>query len=119
MSLRFVRVEGAGELGNERVVLRANADVDVGTYAIFRCASDKPDNVSSGSVLAAYWFADGSVKKNDWVVLYTKVGRRSQKEDGGAMSYFYYWGFEQPIWTKNTAAVLVPTRGWTIGQRFT
>jgi hypothetical protein len=119
MSLQFLRVEGAGDLSQERVVLRASTDVDIGVYAVFRCVSNEEGKVLSGPILCAYWFADRLIKKDDWVILYSKRGTRSQKEgNDGPSSYFYYWGLENPIWTKQTAVVVAPTRGWKLGQRF-
>jgi hypothetical protein len=120
MSLTYVRIEGIGDHGRERVVMRAIADVQIGGYAVFRCWSSTDKTIRSGPVLNAYWFEDKHIKKDDWVVLYTKTGRRSEKTENGVTSYFYYWGISSPLWvTVGTAVALVDTPRWTVGQRIT
>lgn len=51
----------------------------------------------SGSVPHCYWFTDLKIKSGDTVVLYTKVGKRSEKKnDNGSTSYFFYWELDKP-----------------------
>ena len=119
MTLAFVRIEDIGNPTKERVVLRATAAVDIGGYALFRCQSLNEKSVSSGPVLNAFWFENRAIKANDWVVVYTKPGQTSEKKgDNNITSYFYYWGLSGNLWTSQTAAVLVRTPSWQIGQRF-
>jgi hypothetical protein len=119
MILEFVRIENIGDSDRERVVLRAQSEiVEIGTYAIFRCRAASDAGVSAGPVLNAYWFPNKQINKNDWVVLYTQIGQRSEKKaDNGTTSYFFYWGLSGSLWTAGIAAVIVETPRWKIGQR--
>lgn len=116
MTLILVRVEAAGDLPSERVILRASSDVDIGRYALFSCSTD--DGVPlSGSVLRAFWFEDKKIKSGDFVVVYSKDGTNSEKKGrAGATSYFYYWGSRTPLWTPGTMPVLILCSTWTFGS---
>lgn len=46
-----------------------------------------------------YVFANVSVKKDDYVVLYTKIGNNVvQNNADGTTSYFFYWNMQSRIW---------------------
>jgi hypothetical protein len=86
-------------------------------YAIFCCQVDKENRPISGQIPHVYWFMNKDVKKGDIIVLYSKSGRRSEKNnDGGYTSHFFYWGRSGPIWTKGRIPVLVETPEWTIDE---
>jgi hypothetical protein len=115
MNLELKGIENAGEFDRERIVLRAKVDTDIGNYAVFmgKGASDDKKFLS-GHVPSAYWFSNKVVKAGDFVVLYTKSGTISSKtNDAGRTSYFYYWGWKQSKWDKNTPAALVETSEWS------
>jgi hypothetical protein len=116
MSLRLVGIRSAGDLTKERVVLRARLKVDIGRYAIFAAVLDtNNDQVLSGGLEAAYWFEDQEVGKDDYVVLYSKKGATSSKNNSdGSRSWFFYWDREETIWRPAVnAAVLAPIGTWT------
>ena len=57
------------------------------------------------------------VKSSDWVVLYTKTGRNSEKQvDDGPSSYFFYWHLDAGIWLPGYVPVVVETPNWQIGK---
>jgi hypothetical protein len=112
MNLELRGVENAGDIDRERIVLRANADLDIGKYAIFKCRNTST-GVASGPVPRAYWFADRKIKTGDFVVLYTKEGSTSEKAgEQGTTSYFYYWGLREPQWDDRHTAALINTSNW-------
>jgi hypothetical protein len=122
VTLAFIRIEDAGDLPRERVILRAQADVDVGMYALLQGAAikedSKPDNtaVYAGAQANAFWFPRKEIKKSDWVVVYTKAGDRSEKAaENGPTSHFYYWRKGRVIWSPGTAVIVLYAPSWEIG----
>jgi hypothetical protein len=117
MSLVISSVANAGEVDRERVVMKASADIDIGKYALFCCKRSGETSVNDGAIPAAYWFADKTVKAGDFVVLYTKSGKRSEKSNNsGGNSYFFYWGKSAPIWTDDKRAVLLKVSIFEFGD---
>jgi hypothetical protein len=119
MNLELVRIDSAGDLERERVVLRATVDTDVGEYAVFRCEqAEMPDDVYVGPIPNAYWFPARKLKANDWVVLYSKAGALSEKRGEGrsASSYFFYWNSDSTLWLAQMVPVLVETSNWIFGK---
>jgi len=114
VDVEIVDIEGVGDLQNERIVLRATADTDIGFLAVFRCKQLNTGKIVAASVPNVYWFENKEVKSKDFIVLYTKSGDRSQKtSDDGITSYFYYWREEAPLWSdKEMRPVLVHTLTW-------
>jgi hypothetical protein len=101
-------INSVGDLERERIVLKALDDCDVGLYAIFatkRGASTK--TVQAGKIPYCFWLPDKAVKKNDLIIVYTKKGKASVKQNpSGATSHFLYWGEDHPIWANERTAVL-------------
>jgi len=102
----------------ERIILKAREATDLGSYAVF-AARPSEESVASGDVPYVFWFPDRELKAGDLVVLYTKSGSPSEKKnEGGATTYFYYWGLDKPIWADSAyRAVLVNTPLWEISNR--
>jgi hypothetical protein len=116
MKLKITSVRNAGDLDNERIVLRADADVDIGKFALFCCKVEGPDLVESGNIPYVYWFDDQLVKEGDLVVLYTKSGTKSEKENAsGKISRFNYWSLPKAIWSSETRSVLVAASDYMFG----
>jgi hypothetical protein len=115
MSLAFRGIVDVGELEKERAVFRATEDVNIGAYALFCCrAGSKDGTVVAGYLPAAYWFYDRKVKKNDFVIVYTKKGKSSEKEGpDGNTSFFFYWGLEKPLWSGYGAVLAEIGGSWT------
>ena len=78
--------------------------------------SKKNDNkIVFTSIKQPFWFPDKLVKKGDLVVLYTKKGSDSFKENtDGSISYFYYRNLSSPILVENYFALLIEANTWSI-----
>lgn len=114
MKLEIDRIPEAGDIGKERVVLKAKEDVDIGEYVLMRSKRGASGNPLSGSK-SAYWLPDLTVKAGDLVVIYSKKGKSSKKTlDNGKVVHFYYWHLHKAIWDKesNNTAVLLNVREW-------
>ena len=114
MKLKIKSIADAGTLANERVVIRALADVDIGDYLVLRSGVSVNGRQATSGRKAAYWFPDIEVKSNDLIILYTKEGANSKKQiDGGRTAYFFYWGRGEAFWgTDRFGAVLLQAVGW-------
>ena len=116
VTLKLLRIENAGILEEEKIVLQAITDTKLGNYIVLQSKKSPDGKVFSGVVPSAFWFTTMDVKQGDFIVLYTKVGVRSQKQgsENEPSSYFFYWDLEQPIWASDfkPTSVLASTWEW-------
>ena len=114
MKAKLMSVESPGVLDQERIVIRALSDIDIGNYAVLGCDKSSTDGRPlPGNIDIAYWFNFHQIKAKDLVILYTKSGRRSEKAlADGRKSHFFYWGRDKPIWRSTNMAVLVEGPAW-------
>jgi hypothetical protein len=69
MNLDISSFAQPGMLEQERLIMKARSDVDVGAYAVFISGVSEEGKPTSGKKIA-FWFPDGTVKKRDLVVLH-------------------------------------------------
>ena len=113
MNLDITQIIAASELENERVVLQASADKNIGRALLLKARKTNDGGVSGGRIDSAYWIPDKQVKAKDLVVIYTKSGTKSEKQNpDGTTSHFFYWGFSAPAWSAQTVPVIVDTGTW-------
>jgi len=97
--IRLLGVFDAGIPGKERVVLKVEADIDIGWYAIILSSK----TASTGHAIpirdSMYWVGSGIVSANDWIFLFTGSGTKSTvpAADGKAKLFLEYWGRPQTI----------------------
>src|SRR5687767_1786851 len=91
--LSIVGVFDRGVPNNERIVLSANQDVNMGQYGLMLGIRGQPgwgtpipDNL--------FWFGDGLASKNDLIFVYTGPGepRASELPMLKAKAYVLHWG---------------------------
>src|SRR5438552_3732291 len=70
-TLRYIR--DAGDIENERVVIRVDATANIGHY-LLGDTDFQEDGTVVASLRAVYWFPDTTVSAGDFVILYTKAG---------------------------------------------
>ena len=112
MTLKLINIENPGDLFNERVVLRAIADTNIGMYILLRARAAPDNKVYSGQISSAFWFDTITVKASSFVVLNSKVGVRSQKTDNGVEAHFFYWGLTSPAWTPEFKPAIIQAMTW-------
>lgn len=111
MILRITGVRDAGNLERERVVLSATNAGDMGEFLLLQTGYH--DNSVNTSVYWTFWFPDKALNAGDFVVIYTKRGRQSERPFKDAMSHFFYWGLDEPIWNKpGRAGVVMHAPDW-------
>ena len=119
MKLNIAYIKEAGDIDNERVVLKVVEDCDIGNYFSFFSHYTDSGNVST-SVIAPFWFMDTPVKRGDTVVIYTKSGTRSSKQNkDGTNSYFFYRNNPTALCgNEKICAVLLEVASWrSSGER--
>lgn len=111
MKAEITAIRDRGDLHKERIVIKALEPVDIGHHLLVRTAS--PDGTITTGVLDTYWFPDKDIAAGDYIVLYTKKGRDSEKEFKNAVSHFFYWGKSEPLWNEDAvSAVLFFAPDW-------
>jgi len=114
MNIEIRSIKYSGVITDERLVLKVLKDCDIGRYLTFN-SEYTADNKVLNLVRHPYWFPDKFVKARDIVVLYTKEGNQSEKNNNdGSTSHFLYRNMNRPIWNKTTdCAVVLEVATWT------
>lgn len=115
MSLKINYIRSAGTYDEERVVLESDSSTQIGIYAVADTHLGTDGKISS-RLQSIYWFPDRRVREGDLVVLYTKRGSQSVKDNpDGTHSYFFYWGLESPMWVgPDSRALLIEMANWQV-----
>lgn len=105
MDLEIIRLYQADGV-DERLVLKALEDTDIGHYLIVDATYNKDDTVSN-HFRHVYWFPKTQVLEGELVVLYTKKGnnyyRKPTPQKPGA--HFFYWDVSHNVWNDGHDAV--------------
>lgn len=100
--------KAAGE--DERVVLKALADCNLGEY-ILTDSTFGADGGSSNLFRHVFEFPTYDVKKDEWVVLYTKKGTQHKSANG--KTHFFYWNSKHNVWNDDQDTVtLIKVSEW-------
>ncbi|RZJ89583.1 MAG: hypothetical protein EOO20_10555 [Chryseobacterium sp.] len=107
MNLEILSIKEHGDATKEYVMLRANATIDLGNYAIVDTTFNKKGGVSN--VMRHYYrFPKGHiVKKGDCISLWTCKGtnRTGLKTTQGDPLHRFYWGSSHAIWNDSDGDV--------------
>jgi hypothetical protein len=96
-----------GNLAKERVVLFAESSCDVGKFILAETAFIKDGEVSS-NLRRTFWLPDLTVTAGDLVVIYSKVGKNSSRENSDkSTSHFLYLGKAESIWGKSDSGIVL------------
>lgn len=111
MKLKITAIRDAGDIAKERIVMKASNALDMGAYVLLQTGF-KDGSVNTG-IFQSFWFPDKMINEGDFVILYTKAGRASEKDFKDVKSHFLYWGKSSPIWSESgRAAVLFHAPEW-------
>ncbi|WKZ76119.1 MAG: hypothetical protein QY303_04320 [Vicingaceae bacterium] len=113
MELKITGIGDKGNLGNERIGLKAISDCQLKYYQLYRTNFLKSGGFYNRSE-SVYWFAPEEISAGDRIVVYTKKGTDKVKEnDDGTKTFFLYWGLNEAIFTDdNKGVVLVEINSW-------
>jgi hydrogenase maturation factor len=111
MKLKITAVRDQGNIEKERVVLRVENNCDIGEYILLQTGF--VDGSVNTRIYATFWFPDKAVKVGDFVVVYTKKGKDSERPFKDGTSYFFYMGLTEAIWKRDgRSAVLMNAPSW-------
>ncbi|WP_448104699.1 hypothetical protein [Pedobacter panaciterrae] len=87
---------------NERLVLMALRDANIGEYIVMDSTYDDKNKLSN-IFRHTFWFPDQMVKKGEIVVLKTRPGKNDYKYepvgDGRKIAaHFFFWGSDSDVW---------------------
>ncbi|MFC5551766.1 hypothetical protein [Massilia aerilata] len=99
--LKLVNVRDPGT-ENERVMMRAVDDLDLGNYIVTDTTYNQ-DGTVSNKVRHVYEFAPKNIKKGDYVVLRSKAGKYKlgTLDDNVTPLHYLYWGLNYTIWNED------------------
>lgn len=108
MHIQILKVKDAGDLDNEKIILKANRACDISWYILFDNTYDDAGNISN-LWRHLYIFPKIQVKAGDFIWLYTKAGTNSSRgNNSNTTTYLLYWGLEETIWNReNDTAHLI------------
>lgn len=113
MRVKITSIADRADLNKERIVMKVLSDTDIGGYAVFD--AEYQEGIVTTGVQDVFWFPDKKVSAGDFVVLYTKRGKPSEKKlpIRGKTTHFFYWGSSSPKWnTDGTTPVLLFISEW-------
>ncbi len=113
MDIEIKYVKDAGDLRNERIILKALKEVQIGEYMISDTTYTEDGQISN-LIRHIYWIPDKVVQANDLIVIYTKEGRFSEKiNKSGVVTHFFYWSLNRTIWNQESdSATLFKIKDW-------
>ena len=99
MKIQIIGIYDRGSLSNERLHLRALADLDLSFYAILDTFYTSDATIQNGTK-NCYWFPAKSIKAGENVVLYTRSGSESREVKTDGIYHFVFRGLTSAIYTK-------------------
>ena len=113
MKLKIDKYIDTGNYDKERIAFKADIDCNL-KFFVVHLTHIMESGGFYNKPKETFWFAPKEIKAGDWVVLYTKKGTASKKDnDSGSTSHFYYWDLEKPIFNnENDGIVLAEVETW-------
>lgn len=107
-----------GVLNNERIGFSVTSNCNLKYFLVF--STSFSDNGFRNRSKDTYWFYPEDLQIGDKVVLYTKSGADSFKDNGdGSKTYFRYWGLSNPIYTDDKKGVVVAeVSDWLLSKKY-
>jgi hypothetical protein len=97
--LQLLGVFDPGVPRRERIVLKVEAQIDIGWYAIILAIRGQPSGHIAPLRDSMYWIGSGSVQPNDWIFLFTGSGQQitlPAEGDHGKL-FVEFWGREETV----------------------
>lgn len=115
MFIKIKYIRDAGDIDKERLVLQTFLDCEIGNYLTSVSIKTNNGNSVLSKIRGTYWFPDGKIPAGSLVVLYTKQGKNSIKNNNdGSKSFFYYRNETAPVFSDpNSCAIIFEINKWT------
>ena len=113
MKLKFIGVEGNGNLQTEVVWFDVLEDTALGNYLVCDTFFTQENHIA-GELRHTYWFPPTEVKKGDFVALHTRSGDyTTTTTDRETASHHFYWGLNRSVWnSEHDCAVIFHVDSW-------
>ena len=114
MDLTIQDYKAVGVLEKERVVLLANADLDIGNYCFCEGRSLVGGEGVTNWLGHVFWFPDTPVKSGDYIVIYSCIGEQREFENkSGTKTYVFYLNSQDTVWnTERAHGILMKIEEW-------
>jgi len=95
-----------GKANQERIVIRANETTNAGRFGImvgvYQATTDE-GGLATPIHDNLFWFGDGILNKDDWIVVYTGPGvpQHTKLSDSNEVAYVLHWGRTKTIFNTN------------------
>ncbi len=118
MEVKIIGIGDKGIQAHERIGLKALRACNLKFYMIFK--TNLTDSGFYHKSKESYWFMPQELNEGDKIVIYTRKGTDSYKEnEDGTKTYFYYWGLDTPIFnTEKSGVVLSEVNDWQLSRNF-
>jgi hypothetical protein len=98
MQLQILKVRDAGDLDNEKIILKANETCEISWYILFDNTYDELGNLSN-LWRHVFIFPKIQIKAGDFIWLYTKAGKSTSRGNtSNTTTHLLYWGLGETIW---------------------
>lgn len=117
MQLKIIGIRSSGSISDERVVLKAEGDGDIGRYMTFVATRLRPQTISA-RLENPFWLPEFQVKNNDLIIVYTKEGRMSTVNNSDrSQSHFFYRGEKDSLFgSKEKVPMIVEIVHWSTSE---
>jgi hypothetical protein len=113
MKIEIKKIIDKGVKDKERLWLKVLEDCDLTYYIVFNTVYSSPNSISTFPK-DTYWFKPKKVKAGDSVILYTRKGNPSIKENADkSNNHFLFWNLYKTLWNdKDDCAVVFEINSW-------
>jgi hypothetical protein len=114
MEITLKSISDKNDLANERIGFTVSAACELKYFLVIRTI--RTDGGFGNTGKDYFWFLPQQVMANDSVVLYTRSGQNSVKENlDGTKTFFFYWGLSSPIFkASDDIVVLANIKNWKL-----
>ncbi|HEY2330040.1 MAG TPA: hypothetical protein VGI63_09545 [Verrucomicrobiae bacterium] len=117
MKIQIIGIYDRGNLSNERLHLRALADIDLTFYAILDTFYTGDASIQAGQK-TCYWFASRKILAGENIVLYTRGGTESKEVKADGTYHFVFRGLASALYTKPiNSSVVFEIMNWLTTSR--
>ncbi len=114
MSITIKYIKNNGLEKDERIIFEVTEKCNIWDYLVFD--TTYAANGVSNKLRHTYWFPDREVEEWDLIVLYTKKGKDTFKNNiSWNKTWFYYWWLEKPILNDlKDCILLLKAASWSV-----
>lgn len=109
MELTIIKIIDHGNPSSEKVILKAEQDLNLYSYAICDNTYKSGTEEFSNERRNFYSFPAMDIRKGEYVILWSKSGNyHKTKTENGNICHNFYWSLTQGVWNNNgDLAVLI------------